>query len=310
MSSRLRPLRRGDPRTDPGVRASSPGSDPGERVGGEGWRDGDDRDHVDTGWASLVVTVNAPDCRDPLTRAATLLHTPGALVLTGASGLAVRASLSSRWGDELAVLLPPDPLVEPGDSRLLVSLDAPTRSVGPAGIRCQQGRLHGTAVLSPLSAAAREAAAEHLDGRHSEVANLPDAGANSARIVALRLITLSWQICAVNLPLDPVEVLEAEVDEVLRWSVSLCEHLNADHTDVARRLVGRDAWLAEVDRFGATLGLFDGPHPFARVLWSRPCGSLHDLHHVLVHGDQWDAGHRMSDSTAIGVVALPGQRRG
>jgi hypothetical protein len=227
-------------------------------------------------------------CREPDVRAATLVHTPGAVSLGTVEVPEGTPTAVSCLGD--GVLLA---LVEPGQlaeslrhGPSLAAAAALAYSCGPCGGAREHGRLNLLGTLHAVPEAGRQDAALRL----YEVAareELLDAVCDEGwLLVTMAVSGVDWALPTGTHPLEVAKLWQAEVDEVLRWSPSLCARLNAAHPELAPRLVGRPmGWLAELDREGATIGVpGDGGEPeYLRVPWPYKCADLNDLHHVLVH---------------------------
>jgi hypothetical protein len=129
----------------------------------------------------------------------------------------------------------------------------------------------------------RRAAAPALDGNLA-CDDLLDAAVDDRWLPAeIEPLAVTWHLPQASLPLDPVDLAQARVDEVLRHSTRLCPRLNADQPQIAAAIAGRAAWFIEVDRSGVTLGLHDRPGHVVRANWHRPCEDLADLHVAIAH---------------------------
>jgi hypothetical protein len=227
-------------------------------------------------------------CREPEVRAATLVHTPGALSLGTVAVPEGTATAVSCFGDGVVLAL-----VEPGELADALrcgpspaAAAALAYSCAPCGGAREHGRLNLMGTLSAVSVTERQDAALRLcevAAREELLAAVDDDG---WLLVSLQLSGADWTLPTGTHPLEPASLWRAEVDRVLRSSPGLCARLNAAHPELAPRLVGRPAaWLAELDGEGATVGCpgTDGDPEYVRVRWPAKCRDLHELHHVLVH---------------------------
>jgi hypothetical protein len=195
--------------------------------------------------------------------------------------------VANTWCGLVVILLAPGPVADsirsPGP--VLGHAHAEVRICAPCGGHPVHGRLNLYGALRPLDARYRRAAALRL----CEVAareELIDAQRDDGSwlLAAMAPLGADWAHPYGNIGLDPGRIFDAGDDEVLRHSVGLCSRLNRDHPELAHDLAGRAAWLVELDRQGATLGI-PGPRgeepQYARVSWPTPCHDLDDLSYVL-----------------------------
>jgi hypothetical protein len=227
-------------------------------------------------------------CREPEVRAATLVHTPGALSLGTVEAPEGTPTAVSCFGDGVVLAL-----VEPGhlaDSlRLGPSLAAAAAlaySCAPCGGSREHGRLNLLGRLCAVEAADRQAAALRLVEVAAREELLDAVHDRGWLLVSLQVSHADWALPTGTHPLEPTKLWQAEVDDVLRFSPGLCARLNAAHPELAPRLIGQPrGWLAELDREGATVGVpgDNGDPEYLRVPWPYACRDLNDLHHVLVH---------------------------
>jgi hypothetical protein len=229
--------------------------------------------------------MQALGCREPAVRAATLIHTPGALsVATVDCEDSSPTVLACLWGRLVLSLLPPGPVADSirAGAPLGTAAGAANSATREGTVR-EHGWLNLYGTLRPVPAACRRTAALRLfDVAPRE--ELLDAAADDRWLLAvLDLRAADWTLPTVVAPLDPTDLRTATVDEVLRWSPQVCAQLNRDHPELAEQLHGGPAWFAEVDRDGATLGLPGDDPEFTRIAWPASCHDLHDLHHTLAH---------------------------
>lgn len=227
-------------------------------------------------------------CREPEVRAATLVHTPGALTLATLAFPELTPTAVSCFGDGvLLALLQPGVLahsIRCGPT--LGAASAPAYSCAPCGASLEHGRLNLVGTLRPVALTDRQDAALRLyevEPHEELLAAMRDDG---WLLAALQISGADWTLPTGTHPLDPATLCRAKVDDVLRWSPGLCARLNTAHPELGPRLVGRSAgWLAELDRDGATVGVpgTDGDAEYLRISWPYPCNDLNELHHVLVH---------------------------
>jgi hypothetical protein len=227
-------------------------------------------------------------CREPEVRAATLVHTPGALSVGTVQVPEGTPTAVSCLGD--GVLLA---LVEPGEladslraGPSLAAAAALAYSCAPCGGAREHGRLNVLGRLCAVPVTERQDAALRLcevAAREELLAAVDDDG---WLLVSMQVSGVDWALPTGIHALEPASLWQAEVDQVLRFSPGLCARLNAAHPELAPRLVGRAAgWLAEVDAVGATVGCpgADAEPEYLRVAWPHKCRDLHELHHLLVH---------------------------
>jgi hypothetical protein len=223
-------------------------------------------------------------CCDPATRAATLLATPYSLQLS-VPGLPSRpCPIGAVVGTALFTLVRPGAVADavreaPGDA----TLAAVARSVAGDGSTPVHAGLEVLGTVRRVPQGRRSAAALAL---HDNLAcdDLLDAVVDDRWLLAeIEPFAVTWHLAQASVPLDPVDLAHAQVDEVLRHSTRLCPRLNSDHPQIAAAIAGRPAWFIEVDRSGASLGLHDRAGHIARANWHRPCEDLDDLHVAIAH---------------------------
>lgn len=222
-------------------------------------------------------------CPHPAVRAATLIRAPEALTLaTVTVPEPVEVAVACLRDHTLLALLPPGRLsdsVRSTDCEPAL-ITAAALSAGPQAR--EHATLHLQGTLRAVPPGGRTAAALALcDVAHREEL-LDTYRPDGWLLVSMVVGSADWRLACgrYRVPLD--ELFNAAVDEVLLWSPRLCVQLNASHPEVALQLAGRPAWLAELDRDGATLRVHDDPRQdFLRVYWPSACSNLHDLHHVL-----------------------------
>lgn len=225
--------------------------------------------------------------RQPV-RAATLIRTPGALTLTTVNAPEpVVTAVATTWGGLVIALLEPGPVADSirGPGPMFGHARADVRICAPCGGYRDHGRLNLYGTLRPLHAVYRRTAALRLF-EYSPREELLDAQRDDGGwlLAAMELVSADWGHPQGNTVIDPVEICDAEDDEVLRYSVGVCSQLNREHPELAYGLAGRAAWLVELDRHGATLGL-PGPEgggaEYTRVSWPSPCNDLDELSRAL-----------------------------
>jgi hypothetical protein len=227
-------------------------------------------------------------CREPEVRAATLVHTPGALTLGTVHAPEGTPTAVSCLGD--GVLLA---LVEPG--RLAAALRhgpspaaaaALAYSCAPCGGAREHGRLNLLGTMRAVATHERRDVALRLYEVAAREELLDAVDGEGWLLVSLQISGADWALPTGTHPFDPATLWRAEVDQVLRFSPSLCARLNAAHPELAPQLIGQPVgWLAELDSEGATIGTpGDGGDPdYLRVPWPSKCRDLNELHHLLVH---------------------------
>lgn len=227
---------------------------------------------------------------EPAVRAATLIRTPGALSITTVDAPEpVTTTVAATWGALLLALLEPGPVADSIRSAgpVFGLAGAEVRICAPCGGYRPHGRVNLYGTLRAVHPARRRDAALYLyDCSPQEELLDAQHDADGWLLAAMDLVAADWTHPEGQTPLDPVRICDAQDDPILRYSVGVCAQLNRDHPEVARDLAGRTAWLVELDRQGATLGL-PGPAgdgaEYTRVSWPSPCLDLHDLEHVLAN---------------------------
>jgi hypothetical protein len=162
-------------------------------------------------------------CCDPATRAATLLATPYSLQLS-VPGLPSRpCPIGAVVGTALFTLVRPGAVADavreaPGDA----TLAAVARSVAGDGSTPVHAGLEVLGTVRRVPQGRRSAAALAL---HDNLAcdDLLDAVVDDRWLLAeIEPFAVTWHLAQASVPLDPVDLAHAQVDEVLRHSTRLC----------------------------------------------------------------------------------------
>jgi hypothetical protein len=222
----------------------------------------------------------------PVTRAATLLHTPHVLSLrvseAGEQLVAVAAATGPR---SMALLVAPGPLATAVRARRVIvpcTVTAPVQVAGPDEQRARIGSLRVAGHAQPVEPGLRRQAAVRLCDT-SPTPELLDAMSDDGWL----LVDLALEAVELKLPsgthrLRPERVCQTRLDQVLRRSASMCAQLNAEDPELVERLAGRPGWLVEMDARGVSaehpISIGDGAGArHTRLDWPTTCNSLEEL---------------------------------
>ncbi|GII85014.1 hypothetical protein Ssi03_30040 [Sphaerisporangium siamense] len=190
-------------------------------------------------------------------------------------------------------------LVKPGEPlHLLPAAEDVVVTVDLAATRTLGGVDHPRGLLKMQGWARRVPAAETRDAAVAVAARCPDEALFAAveggpcapglfRVDVGYVIYLTGQESGM---LDAEDYLGTGPDPFLDAAESMLDHVNAAHREGLRRAVealtgepAPEAWLWELDRYGATVRAGTGRPALIRIPWQRPAAGPRDLERALAH---------------------------